>query len=150
MCSATICSYLDTHSLISLFVALFHPHVFVSVALLFLWRCVAFVFCMSSPSDLLWPPSAREHSADPSGKVCTLASQQPVPASSRSTVPVTRVAQFYPNYFVTVAFSFTIFTGVMCSCATLRLSPSHPVHLTTTEVASPQPQLLFHLGHVLI
>lgn len=45
---------------------------FCFVALLFLWRCVAFVFCMPSSSDLLWPPSAREHSADPSGKVCTL------------------------------------------------------------------------------
>lgn len=74
----------------------------------------------------------------------------PSPPPPAPLSPVTRVAQFYPNYLVTVAFSFTIFTGVMCSCATLRLSPSHPVHLTTTEVASPQPQLLFHLGHVLI
>lgn len=26
------------------------------------------VFCMPAPSDLLWFPSAREHSADPPGK----------------------------------------------------------------------------------
>lgn len=60
---------------------------FCFVALLFLWRRIAFVFCMPSSSDLLWPPSAREHSADPSGKVCTLDLQwNPSPVSSCSTV----------------------------------------------------------------
>lgn len=55
--------------------------------LLFLWRCVAFVFCMPSSSDLLWPPSAREHSADPSGKFCTLDLQcNPSPVSSCFTL----------------------------------------------------------------
>lgn len=70
-----ICMPVFYFSLILLF---FHPHVFV------LWLCSFFdaALPLSSAcplhliySDLTWPPSAREHSADPSGKVCTLDSQ---------------------------------------------------------------------------
>lgn len=42
------------------------------IASLFLWRHIASVFCMPSSSDLLWSPSAREHSPDPPGKFCTM------------------------------------------------------------------------------
>lgn len=95
----------------------FRPHVFGVVALLFLWRCVAFVFCMLSPSDLLWPPSAREHSADPSGKRCTLDSPcNPFPASPFFTVP--------DHQGCTILAKMTFLVG----CAALELCPSHPVH----------------------
>lgn len=87
-----------------------HPHVFCVVALLFLWCCVAFVFCMLSSSDLLWPPSAREHSADPSGKHCTLDSLcDPFPASPFFTLPG------HKGCTILAKMTFLIF-------------PSHPVH----------------------
>lgn len=90
--SFTICTSVDMHASFEFFNFSFCCSIsstcFCCVALLFLWCCVAFVFCMPSSSDLLWPPSAREHSADPSGKVCTLDLQcHPSPVPSCSTVP---------------------------------------------------------------
>lgn len=140
------------NSLISIFVVLFHPHVFV------LWLCSFFdaALPLSSAcplhlicSDLIWPPSAREHSADPSGKVCTLDLQcNPSPVSSCPTVPSHQgctipakmtlcytLVDIFLHFFVYL----NIFIGIyMIGCATLRLPPSHSIHLTTTKLVWPQ------------
>lgn len=70
MCFVTICN--------SVFACLLWFHfllvVFISclcfVALLFLWCCIA--VSSACPLHLVWLPPAREHSADPAGKVHTL------------------------------------------------------------------------------
>ena len=126
LCSATICNYVDTHASFEFFDFSFCCSVsstcFGFVALLFLWRCVAFVFCMPSSSDLLWPPSAREHSADPSGKVCTL-DCNPSPVSSCSPVPES------PGLHN----SHTTYLSLECPWLVVQPCDSHPAILSTLQ-----------------
>lgn len=58
-------------TLISLFVVLFHHMCSLCGFALFFFDA-ALPLSSACPLHLIWPPSAREHSADPSGKVCTL------------------------------------------------------------------------------
>lgn len=83
LCSVT-CGHACQFWILWFSCVLFHPHVFV------LWLCSFFDAAspLSSACPLIWPPSAREHSADPSGKLCTLDVQcPPSPVSLCSTVP---------------------------------------------------------------
>lgn len=87
--SQQLCGFACQNSFISL-VVVFHPHIV--VLCLYLHLLHAFFIW----SALIWPPSAREHSAEPSGKVCTvdlLLNPFSCLYASRSAVPVARVAQ---------------------------------------------------------